>query len=859
MNFKILTHNFIPLVIFLCFLGGRSYALPSKPDSLYSVLIDKYQENALHFAIYNRLDSAIHYHKLIIGLALKNGNIFKSVCFHLYTAQLFNRKFEYDSAFFYLNEGLKLADGSSLELSVEKAEMYNLFGQIYSQQGDYANALAYYNLALEIHLKSADRNFVGISDCYDKIGDVHFNMGENTKALTYYNLALKERRSVELVSRAYLARSFNRIGEVYLAAGDIQSAKSNFLKANSYVELGSGTFSIGLINFLEKNYSEADSLFSKSLSLRKARLGRKHYLTAENNNAIGDLRLAQKKYREAAGYFAEAIYSSVKNEPAEFFNDPGTGINNVLTIKEFIKAVTGKSEALYYLSKSDSAVQRLTEAEELLSFTVPLLSRIQKFYRFDNSKIHLRELSNTAMDIGIKVCYDLYKFTGNEKHKREAFLFSETKRGAVLNETKNKSAALALSSLPDSVVRLEQTLRKNLYSILFNPIVDREDVREERDSSWNKQYIKWVSSYDSLSRAIEKDYPGYFPAVNAASIPVPEAVCSTVKESEIILEYAVTRDDIFIFSFSKSNFEITRQRKSTKFNLWLNGLTSSIKKIEKEDYRKYSRSLYAQIIKPVKNLLIGKSNLTIVPCSELALLPFEALRSQADIPLAQTVSIQYRISLNRLSPERNRPAEDFSYYFTGFAPEYRDQEVYANLNNVQEISFISDVMKRTDLGNNLYSSSNASKQNFQQSLKNSKILHIAGHSFADTHDGDESCIIFSDDEGGDSKMTADEITSSKINNDLVVLSSCEGGNGRAAKGEGVISLARSLLAGGAKNTIVALWKVPDNQTRLFMAEFYKELAKESDYAAALSSAKRNFINSKENTFPNTWSAFVLIK
>ena len=59
--------------------------------------------------------------------------------------------------------------------------------------------------------------------------------------------------------------------------------------------------------------------------------------------------------------------------------------------------------------------------------------------------------------------------------------------------------------------------------------------------------------------------------------------------------------------------------------------------------------------------------------------------------------------------------------------------------------------------------------------------------------------------------------------------------------------------------LVALWKVPDKQTRIFMMEFYKQLVKDNNYADALTRTKRELIKDKLFTFPNTWAAFVLMK
>ena len=59
--------------------------------------------------------------------------------------------------------------------------------------------------------------------------------------------------------------------------------------------------------------------------------------------------------------------------------------------------------------------------------------------------------------------------------------------------------------------------------------------------------------------------------------------------------------------------------------------------------------------------------------------------------------------------------------------------------------------------------------------------------------------------------------------ELVVLSACETGLGRAAGGEGLLGLQRSFQVSGARTVVASLWKVPDRETQLLMARYYANL------------------------------------
>jgi CHAT domain-containing protein len=76
----------------------------------------------------------------------------------------------------------------------------------------------------------------------------------------------------------------------------------------------------------------------------------------------------------------------------------------------------------------------------------------------------------------------------------------------------------------------------------------------------------------------------------------------------------------------------------------------------------------------------------------------------------------------------------------------------------------------------------------------------------------------------DGRLSAERILRTwRLDADLVTLSACETGLGRASGGEGHLGFAQALFVAGARTLVLSLWKVDDTATALLMARFYQNL------------------------------------
>jgi CHAT domain-containing protein len=110
-------------------------------------------------------------------------------------------------------------------------------------------------------------------------------------------------------------------------------------------------------------------------------------------------------------------------------------------------------------------------------------------------------------------------------------------------------------------------------------------------------------------------------------------------------------------------------------------------------------------------------------------------------------------------------------------------------------------------------------------------------------------------EAEDGLLTAEDVTGlDLLDTELVVLSACETGLGEVRTGEGVFGLRRAFIVAGARTLVMSLWKVPDEQTRELMIDFYRRVLHGQGVADALRDAQ--LAMKEKYPDPYYWGAFI---
>lgn len=216
----------------------------------------------------------------------------------------------------------------------------------------------------------------------------------------------------------------------------------------------------------------------------------------------------------------------------------------------------------------------------------------------------------------------------------------------------------------------------------------------------------------------------------------------------------------------------------------------------------------------------------------------------------------------------------------------RGDSVFHDLQGTkEEILKIEDLLKRNKWQVSSYMGKNGTEESFlNMHGKSPKLLHLATHGFYYTPNRAEnvdylkgytdamslSGLVLS---GGNAAwlgkplpkgvlggiLSANDIARLDLSNtDMVILSACQTGQGKATS-EGLYGLQRAFKKAGVGTIVMSLWSVSDKTTSEFMTTFYERLADTHNAwnkRKAFEEAKE--IIRKKHPDPFHWAAFVML-
>lgn len=138
----------------------------------------------------------------------------------------------------------------------------------------------------------------------------------------------------------------------------------------------------------------------------------------------------------------------------------------------------------------------------------------------------------------------------------------------------------------------------------------------------------------------------------------------------------------------------------------------------------------------------------------------------------------------------------------------------------------------------IYLGALANQINLKSALADQGITHLSTHAKAYP---EPTLWLWEPENKSAVAIRADQVATWEINNELVVLATCQSGNGHAIRGDGSSSWNQTMLQAGAYQTISHLGDMEEASGQSILQQFYHAFTKGHSPANALKSAQENYL------------------
>jgi CHAT domain-containing protein len=737
--------------------------------------------------------------------------------------------YEYDSAKEVFNTTIKL--GLDKHYWSIISDCYLRLSYIYSSEGDYQTARTCLNVGLGYSKKNND--FRLLSKLYIEKSRLFIRLQNFDEALLTANNALfyvEKSKDIEAEARVY-----ELIGRIYSDQKQTPLAIQNYQKSLKILGNLNPSFRATTLNntgFLyldkEKNYDEALKYFNEAIKISKEPYQRMLILdnTGYTYAQKKQFALAFKTYQKAFKEISNSFNENTNDNPKKEFLQQASKKSSVLTL---IKDKADTWLDYYKFQPNKSHLQNALNTYKTADRMIDIMRWEQTG---EQSKLFWRKKTRSIYQNAIETCYLLNK-------PEEAFYFFEKSRAVMLNDRLKELGAKQLLSPED------QTQESKLQQEVDNA---RKLVSENKTNNEENQQklLNSENAQTTFFKQIELKNPTYYRYKYDTSAVNIKDLQQKLKDQTLV-EYFVADSVVYAFVISSKDMKIHQINASNYGNI-SNEILSMMadENALNKQFARYlglSNQFYKQFVEPLalpKGRVIVSPDGTIVPFSALS---FSASQAQY---LVKDYAFGYTYSAKFLNQEKKFVAPNA---FLGVAPvQFKNNQLKLTDSDLslQRIAehFSSPQLLLKD---------KATRKTFLETMGKYQVVQLYTHALAN----DTTAQLYL----SDSIIKASELTTKELlPTELVVLSACQTGIGKDAKGEGVFSLSRSFAMLGIPSTLTTLWKVDNQATYQITELFYQYLDVGLSKDLALQKAQNEYLSKNISglNMPNFWAGYVLV-
>jgi CHAT domain-containing protein/Tfp pilus assembly protein PilF len=795
---------------------------------------------------------------------------------------------KYDKAIEYYNKAESLISSDKQNLK-DLAAIYNNKGCLYNIIKSFDLAIEYLEKSIRIYLNLIDQNekdLTSLSSAYLNIGIAFLETKDFSTALDYFNKSadIKSKNNLPGLALGYL-----NIAKTYVKINDPAQAEKFYLRSihrftdefgENYFRLAEVYFDYGLFLRSEGRNAEALEVHRKALSICLKNYGEKHTLVALSYKHLGDHYLNQADYRTALDYYQESLIAVVNDfNNHNIYSNPS--IDSSLFDIRLLDNLKSKAQALELFAREyndkDIKLKIINTSLGTVELALQLIDRIRNNYLTEESRIYLAENEKETYLFAIHIASALYTLTGDRSMEEKMYSIAQKTKSAVLRNEITENELLYSTAIPDSLREEQNRLSGNIAA--YNNLILEESRKTSPDSNrislWKDALFRINRDKEKVTDEINKKFPQYHLLLQKTE-PVPlSEIQKHMHRDETVIDYLLSNQykngkrDLYIFLITRDNLEFHETGLDSLFLKNTEIIRKADNQYLKSEFKAYTGALnymYENLVKPVEGFIAG-DKLIIIPDEEIAWLPFDAFLAnspgseQTDYDglqyLIQNYIISYSYSSSLIfskSPGFKRRVEVFA-----FAPDYSNSK---NSSSATEVLIgaekeIESIYKR--FRGRKFTGDQSTETKFLQAAKIPAIFHLAMHSVSDSTNSKYSYLLFDthSDTIEDGKLYNYEISLTRINSPMVVLSACNSGTGTLYHGEGLMSLARGFILAGASSVVRTAWKVNDETSAKIISRFYYHLSEGRCKDEAMRLAKLDYLDASPPVWssPYFWAAY----
>jgi CHAT domain-containing protein/tetratricopeptide (TPR) repeat protein len=870
-------------------------------NSLRIALLEKNKEspdvvNSLNclgqlFWINGKYDDAMYYYKraLMYQSYFQMNKAEQLSYTYTWLANLYGQNGNFKEALFMLGKAYSfICNTTNSSTNTIAGNIFVNKAFIYLQIGDYDKAIDNGLKAINILSNEISSNYRLLSYAYNYLGKAYLKTSEDKKAIACFGNCIDLGKKLSHDNDPYyllqIAKAYEDLGMICKADSVYNfstlliktcSEKNSIALANNYDNYGSFFLKSGKTGMSEE-------LFQKAYVIYFGKFGFYNINTSIALKDMGDAFLAENNYEKALQNYQFALSSRVKKVNKDnIFDNPSA--NEISADVDILSILSGKAHALYSIYKTDNKNEKyLTFSLQTYKLAVNIIDKLRILYGNTLSSLALSDNQNNTFNGAVEVAAELYKQTGLNKYFNDAFYFAEKNKSVTLLSAIQNNEALKFGKVPSRLQDFERGLQRGIEQ--YKDLVYEENKSDKPDNKkidyWNDKLMDLKKQYEALSLYIENNFPDYYKLKFNTTVINVDTLKKHLSANEALIEYVQTNDRFFSFVITKNEQQIYSIPVDSSFSNYINNYMQCINHPDNNNlycnrFISSASALYKLLIKPSENVTRGKS-LIIIPDESLNNIPFESMLYKDAVANKQGYkNLPYLINLSDISYagsasllyEKNISFKKATGDLLAFAPGYktgiagtsgidatRGGKVFLPLKNaVEEVQKIKNIM-----GGDAYIGNTATLRNFMENSAKYDVLHLAMHTLIDDQNPMYSELVFDAGKNDNGLLHTYDLYDMQIKARLIVLSACETGFGKIAKGEGMLCLARGFLYAGCPSLIMTLWKIDDSSGSELMTDFYKYLLQGNSKGAALRQSKLDYINKADemSSSPYYWAGYI---